>query len=121
MGALIAGTKFRGEFEQRLKAGLKAITDNKNAIVFIDGLHTIVGAVAVSGGTLDASNILKPALAAGELRCVGSTTYKEFQGAFERDRALARRFQKIDVKEPTVEETVLILRGLVKAYEAHHG
>jgi ATP-dependent Clp protease ATP-binding subunit ClpA len=121
MGALIAGTKFRGEFEQRLKAVIKAITEKPNAILFIDEIHTIVGAGAVSGGTLDASNILKPALAAGELRCIGSTTYKEFQGAFERDRALARRFQKIEIKEPSVEETVLILRGLKGQYEAHHG
>lgn len=121
MGALIAGTKFRGEFEQRLKAVIKAITTKENAILFIDEIHTIVGAGAVSGGTLDASNILKPALAAGELRCIGSTTYKEFQNAFERDRALARRFQKIDVKEPSVPETVLILQGLKKQYETHHG
>jgi len=121
MGALIAGTKFRGEFEQRLKAVIKSIVDKPKAILFIDEIHTIVGAGAVSGGTLDASNILKPALAAGELRCIGSTTYKEYQGAFERDRALARRFQKIEVKEPSVEETVLILRGVKKYYEAHHG
>lgn len=121
MGALIAGTKFRGEFEQRLKAVIGAITERPNAILFIDEIHTIVGAGAVSGGTLDASNILKPALAAGELRCIGSTTYKEYQGAFERDRALARRFQKIEVKEPTVAETVRILAGLKGAYEAHHG
>ena len=120
MGALIAGTKFRGEFEARLKAVIKGIQEKPNAILFIDEIHTIVGAGAVSGGTLDASNILKPALAAGELRCIGSTTYKEFQSAFERDRALARRFQKIEVKEPTVGETVQILRGLKKQYEEHH-
>jgi ATP-dependent Clp protease ATP-binding subunit ClpA len=120
LGALIAGTKFRGEFEQRLKAVIAAITERPQAILFIDEIHTIVGAGAVSGGTLDASNILKPALAAGELRCMGSTTYKEYQGAFERDRALARRFQKIDIKEPSEEDTVAILRGLKRAYEAHH-
>ena len=120
MGALIAGTKFRGEFEQRLKAVVKAIQARGNAILFIDEIHTIVGAGAVSGGTLDASNILKPALASGEFRVLGSTTYKEFQGVFERDRALARRFQKIDVVEPTVEETVKILRGLKSKYEEHH-
>lgn len=121
MGALIAGTKFRGEFEQRLKAVIHAVTSQPNRILFIDEIHTIVGAGAVSGGTLDASNILKPALASGELRCIGSTTYKEYQGAFERDRALARRFQKIEVKEPTVDETVKILRGLKTRYEEHHG
>lgn len=120
LGALIAGTKFRGEFEQRLKAVIAAITERPQAILFIDEIHTIVGAGAVSGGTLDASNILKPALAAGELRCMGSTTYKEYQGSFERDRALARRFQKIDVKEPSQDDTVAILRGLKSAYEAHH-
>ncbi|MEL6544110.1 MAG: AAA family ATPase, partial [Myxococcota bacterium] len=112
MGSLIAGTKFRGEFEQRLKAVVKAITEKENAILFIDEIHTIVGAGAVSGGTLDASNILKPALANGDLRCIGSTTYKEYKGSFERDRALARRFQKIEVPEPSLEDTVKILRGL---------
>ena len=112
MGALIAGTKFRGEFEQRLKRVLAAVTQKPNAILFIDEIHTIVGAGAVSGGTLDASNILKPALASGEVRCIGSTTYKEYQATFERDRALARRFQTIEVKEPTVNEAVQILRGL---------
>lgn len=121
MGALIAGTKFRGEFEQRLKGVISAVIERRNAILFIDEIHTIVGAGQVSGGTLDASNILKPALAAGELRCIGSTTFKEYQGAFERDRALARRFQKIEVREPTVPETVLILKGLKAAYEDHHG
>ena len=120
MGSLIAGTKFRGEFEQRLKAVINAIKERPNAILFIDEIHTIVGAGAVSGGTLDASNILKPALASGELRCIGSTTYKEYQGVFERDRALARRFQKIEVKEPSVPETIQILRGLKKSYESHH-
>ena len=120
MGALIAGTKFRGEFEQRLKAVIRAVTERENAILFIDEIHTIVGAGAVSGGTLDASNILKPALQAGELRCIGSTTFKEFQG-LERDRALARRFQKIEIREPSVDETYEILRGLKKRYEQHHG
>ena len=120
MGALIAGTKFRGEFEQRLKAVIKAVVARDKAILFIDEIHTIVGAGSVSGGTLDASNILKPALQSGGLRCVGSTTFKEFQGAFERDRALARRFQRIEVKEPTVEETVKILGGLSERYQEHH-
>ncbi|MBI5511773.1 MAG: ATP-dependent Clp protease ATP-binding subunit ClpA [Deltaproteobacteria bacterium] len=121
MGALIAGTKFRGEFEARLKAVVTAVSKRKNGILFIDEIHTIVGAGAVSGGTLDASNLLKPALAAGELKCIGSATFKDFQSAFERDRALARRFQKIEIKEPSVEETVLILRGIKKQYEDHHG
>ncbi len=120
MGSLIAGTKFRGEFEQRLKAVVKAITEKENAILFIDEIHTIVGAGAVSGGTLDASNILKPALANGDLRCIGSTTYKEYKGSFERDRALARRFQKIEVPEPSLEDTVKILHGLKSRYEEHH-
>jgi ATP-dependent Clp protease ATP-binding subunit ClpA len=121
MGALIAGTKFRGEFEQRLKSVMKALVGKPNSILFIDEIHTIVGAGAVSGGALDASNILKPALASGELRCIGSTTYKEFKNVFEHDRALARRFQKIDVKEPSMDETVKILQGLKKTYEEHHG
>jgi ATP-dependent Clp protease ATP-binding subunit ClpA len=120
MGSLIAGTKFRGEFEQRLKAVIKEIVKKEGAILFIDEIHTIVGAGAVNGGTLDASNILKPALSTGELRCIGSTTFKEYQGVFERDRALARRFQKIEVREPSVEETVKILRGLKERYEEHH-
>ncbi|MEO1482010.1 MAG: ATP-dependent Clp protease ATP-binding subunit ClpA [Myxococcota bacterium] len=120
MGALIAGTKFRGEFEQRLKAVVKAITEKENAVLFIDEIHTIVGAGAVSGGTLDASNILKPALANGDLRCIGSTTYKEYKGSFERDRALARRFQKIEVPEPSIEDSVKILHGLKSRYEEHH-
>ncbi|MBE0618616.1 MAG: AAA family ATPase, partial [Proteobacteria bacterium] len=121
MGALIAGTKYRGEFEQRIKAVIEAVAQRPNAILFIDEIHTIVGAGAVSGGTLDASNLLKPALTEGRLRCIGSTTYKEFQGAMERDRALARRFQKIEIREPTVGETVRILRGLRSRYEDHHG
>lgn len=121
MGALIAGTKYRGEFEQRIKAVIEAVSQRPNAILFIDEIHTVVGAGAVSGGTLDASNLLKPALAEGRLRCIGSTTYKEYQGALERDRALARRFQKIEIREPSVAETVQILKGLRSRYEEHHG
>jgi ATP-dependent Clp protease ATP-binding subunit ClpA len=121
MGSLLAGTKYRGEFEQRLKAVIAALTEKKDAILFIDEIHTIVGAGAVSGGTMDASNMLKPAIASGKLRVIGSTTYGEYKASFERDRALARRFQKIEVGEPTVEETVEILRGLKSYYEQHHG
>jgi ATP-dependent Clp protease ATP-binding subunit ClpA len=121
MGAVLAGTKYRGEFEQRLKAVIQALMKKPEAILFIDEIHTIVGAGAVSGGTMDASNILKPAIASGKLRCIGSTTYAEYKAAFERDRALARRFQKIEIGEPTVEETVEILRGLKSYYETHHG
>src|SRR5258706_1270282 len=120
MGAVLAGTKYRGEFEQRLKAVIQALLKKKEAILFIDEIHTIVGAGAVSGGTMDASNILKPAIASGKLRCIGSTTYAEYKSSFERDRALARRFQKIEVGEPTVEETVEILKGLKTYYEKHH-
>jgi len=121
MGALLAGTKFRGQFEERLKGVIKELTEKPNAILFIDEIHTIVGAGATSGGTMDASNILKPALAAGKLRCIGSTTYQEFRSAIERDRALARRFQKIDVGEPSVADTIAILKGLKSRYEEHHG
>jgi ATP-dependent Clp protease ATP-binding subunit ClpA len=121
MGAVLAGTKYRGEFEQRFKAIINALRKIPGAILFIDEIHTIVGAGAVSGGSMDASNIIKPALASGELRCIGSTTYSEYKAAFERDRALARRFQKIEVGEPTVEETVEILTGLKSYYEEHHG
>lgn len=121
MGALLAGTKYRGEFEQRLKAVITALKKIPGVILFIDEIHTIVGAGAVSGGSMDASNILKPALASGELRCIGSTTYSEYKAAFERDRALARRFQKIEIGEPTVEETFQILKGLKRFYEEHHG
>jgi ATP-dependent Clp protease ATP-binding subunit ClpA len=121
MGALLAGTKYRGEFEQRLKAVMSALMDKKDAILFIDEIHTIVGAGAVSGGTMDASNILKPAIASGKLRCIGSTTYAEYKAAFERDRALARRFQKIEIGEPSVQDTIEILRGLKTYYEQHHG
>ncbi|HEX8252900.1 MAG TPA: ATP-dependent Clp protease ATP-binding subunit ClpA [Thermoanaerobaculia bacterium] len=121
LGSLLAGTKYRGEFEQRLKAVIAALTEKKDAILFIDEIHTIVGAGAVSGGTMDASNMLKPAIASGKLRVIGSTTYGEYKQSFERDRALARRFQKIEVGEPTVEETIEILRGLKGYYEQHHG
>ncbi|HMV21370.1 MAG TPA: ATP-dependent Clp protease ATP-binding subunit ClpA [Rhodocyclaceae bacterium] len=121
MGALLAGTKYRGDFEQRLKGVLKALQDNVNAILFIDEIHTLIGAGAASGGTLDASNLLKPALSAGTLKCIGATTYTEFRGIFEKDSALSRRFQKIDVSEPSVAETVEILKGLKARFEAHHG
>jgi ATP-dependent Clp protease ATP-binding subunit ClpA len=121
MGALLAGTKFRGQFEERLKGVLKQLQEHPNAILFIDEIHTIVGAGATSGGSMDASNLLKPALASGRLRCIGSTTYQEFKASFERDRALSRRFQKIEVPEPSVEDTVLILEGLKSRYEEHHG
>ncbi|MFY1826413.1 ATP-dependent Clp protease ATP-binding subunit ClpA [Myxococcus fulvus] len=121
MGSLLAGTKFRGQFEERLKGVLKALQEQPEAILFIDEIHTIVGAGATSGGSMDASNILKPALASGKLRCIGSTTYQEFKSSFEKDRALSRRFQKIEVAEPSVEDTVLILEGLKSRYEEHHG
>jgi ATP-dependent Clp protease ATP-binding subunit ClpA len=121
MGATLAGTRYRGDFEQRFKAIITALGKEENAILFIDEIHTIVGAGAVSGGSLDASNILKPALSAGELRCIGSTTYSEYKAAFEKDRALARRFQKVEIEEPTVEQTGEILKGLRKYYEDHHG
>src|SRR5499426_2764571 len=121
MGALLAGTKYRGDFEQRLKAVLKQLVDNPNAILFIDEIHTLIGAGAASGGTLDASNLLKPALSTGQLKCIGATTYTEYRGIFEKDHALSRRFQKIDVVEPSVQETVEILRGLKSRFEAHHG
>ncbi|MBX3290600.1 MAG: ATP-dependent Clp protease ATP-binding subunit ClpA [Acidobacteria bacterium] len=120
MGAVLAGTRYRGDFEQRFKAIINELKKEKNAILFIDEIHTIVGAGAVSGGAMDASNILKPALAAGELRCIGSTTFAEYKAAFDRDRALARRFQKIDIGEPTIDETFEILKGLKKFYEKHH-
>ncbi|MDP1830194.1 MAG: ATP-dependent Clp protease ATP-binding subunit ClpA [Archangium sp.] len=120
MGALLAGTKFRGQFEERLKAVLKALLAHDDAILFIDEIHTIVGAGATSGGSMDASNLLKPALASGKLRCIGSTTHQEYKSSFERDRALSRRFQRIDVGEPTVDETILILKGLAPKYEEHH-
>jgi ATP-dependent Clp protease ATP-binding subunit ClpA len=121
MGALIAGTKFRGQFEERIKAVLRALDERPGSILFIDEIHTVVGAGATAGGTIDASNLLKPALANGQLRCIGATTYPEYKQSFERDRALERRFQKIDVVEPTVAETVEILKGLASRYEEHHG
>jgi ATP-dependent Clp protease ATP-binding subunit ClpA len=121
MGALLAGTKYRGDFEQRLKAVLKQLTADPKAILFIDEIHTLIGAGAASGGTLDASNLLKPALSSGQLRCIGATTYNEYRGIFEKDHALSRRFQKVDVTEPSVEETVEILRGLKSRFETHHG
>ncbi|MDO6387598.1 ATP-dependent Clp protease ATP-binding subunit ClpA [Uliginosibacterium sp. 31-12] len=121
MGALLAGTKYRGDFEQRLKAVLKQLVDNQNAILFIDEIHTLIGAGAASGGTLDASNLLKPALSSGQLKCIGATTYTEFRTIFEKDHALSRRFQKIDVNEPSVPETIEILKGLKSRFEEHHG
>ena len=120
MGAVLAGTRYRGDFEQRFKAIIGDLKKEENAILFIDEIHTVVGAGSVSGGSMDASNILKPALAAGELRCIGSTTHAEYKAAFDRDRALARRFQRIEVNEPTIEETFQILNGLKKFYEDHH-
>src|SRR5215469_8157003 len=120
MGALLAGTRFRGDFEQRLKAVIKAVVGNPKRILFIDEIHTIVGAGAASGSTMDASNLLKPALASGDLRCIGSTTYQEYKRSFDRDKALARRFQRIDVLEPTQDEAVQILNGIKSYYEKHH-
>ena len=121
MGALLAGTRYRGDFEERIKAVLAEIEAHDGAILFIDEIHTVIGAGATSGGAMDASNLLKPALQSGTLRCIGSTTYKEYRNYFEKDRALVRRFQKIDVNEPSVDEAVKILRGLKPYYEAHHG
>ena len=121
MGALLAGTKYRGDFEQRLKAVLKQLVEHNNAILFIDEIHTLIGAGAASGGTLDASNLLKPALSSGQLKCIGATTYTEFRQIFEKDHALSRRFQKVDVVEPSVDETVEILKGLKSRFEQHHG
>jgi ATP-dependent Clp protease ATP-binding subunit ClpA len=120
MGSLLAGTRYRGDFEERLKAVVTEMENSPGAILFIDEIHTVIGAGATSGGAMDASNLLKPALAQGTLRCIGSTTYKEFRNYFEKDRALVRRFQKIDVNEPSIEDTVKILRGLKTAYEKHH-
>ena len=120
MGSLLAGTKYRGDFEQRLKLVLKSLRENRNAILFIDEIHTLIGAGSASGGTLDASNLLKPALSSGHLKCIGATTYTEYRGIFEKDHALARRFQKIDIPEPSVEQTIQILRGLKGRFEAHH-
>src|SRR5438874_1520971 len=120
MGALLAGTKYRGDFEQRLKGVLKSLKDKPNAILFIDEIHTLIGAGAASGGTLDASNLLKPALSSGALKCIGATTFTEYRGIFEKDAALSRRFQKVDVVEPSVEQTVEILKGLKSRFEEHH-
>jgi len=120
MGSLLAGTRYRGDFEERLKAVVNELENQPGAILFIDEIHTVIGAGATSGGAMDASNLLKPALASGSLRCIGSTTYKEFRNHFEKDRALVRRFQKIDVNEPSLEDTVKILRGLKVNYEKHH-
>ena len=121
MGTLIAGTKYRGDFEKRLKAVIQEVKDDPGAILFIDEIHTVIGAGAASGGVMDASNLIKPVLANGDIRCIGSTTYAEYRGVFEKDHALARRFQKIEVPEPSLEETVEILRGLKTRFEEHHG
>ena len=120
MGALIAGTRYRGDFEERLKSVVKELEAIDGAILFIDEIHTVIGAGATSGGAMDASNLLKPALQAGTLRCMGSTTYKEYRQYFEKDRALVRRFQKIDVAEPTVPDTIKILKGLKPYFEEYH-
>ena len=120
MGALLAGTKYRGDFEQRLKGVLKSLKEKPNAVLFIDEIHTLIGAGAASGGTLDASNLLKPALSSGQLKCIGATTFTEYRGIFEKDAALSRRFQKVDVVEPSVAETVEILKGLKSRFEEHH-
>ena len=120
MGSLLAGTKYRGDFEQRLKAVLKELADAPNAILFVDEIHTMIGAGAASGGTMDASNLLKPVLSNGQLKCIGATTYQEYRGIFEKDHALSRRFQKVDVPEPSVEEAIAILRGLKTRFEDHH-
>ena len=120
MGALLAGTKYRGDFEQRLKGVLKSLKDRPNAVLFIDEIHPLIGAGAASGGTLDASNLLKPSLSSGQLKCIGATTFTEYRGIFEKDAALSRRFQKVDVVEPTVEQTVEILKGLKSRFEEHH-
>jgi ATP-dependent Clp protease ATP-binding subunit ClpA len=120
LGALVAGTKYRGDFEKRLKAVIAQLKKDPNAILFVDEIHTIIGAGSASGGTMDASNLIKPVLASGELRCIGSTTFQEFRGVFEKDRALARRFQKIDIVEPSVADTIEILKGLKSRFEEHH-
>ncbi len=120
LGALVAGTKFRGDFEERLKAVIQGLKEKENAVLFIDEIHMIVGAGATSGGSMDASNLLKPALSSGEIKCIGSTTYNEYKNYILKDRALARRFHKIDIKEPNINETVSILKGVKSYYEAHH-
>src|SRR5205814_10210509 len=120
MGALLAGTRYRGDFEERLKSVVSELEKMPHAILFIDEIHTVIGAGATSGGAMDASNLLKPALSSGAIRCIGSTTYKEFRNHFEKDRALLRRFQKIDVNEPTIEDTIKIIAGLRSSFEQHH-
>jgi ATP-dependent Clp protease ATP-binding subunit ClpA len=120
MGALLAGTKYRGDFEQRLKAVIKQLKDQPGSVLFIDEIHTLIGAGAASGGTLDASNLLKPALSSGQLKCIGATTFTEYRGIFEKDAALSRRFQKVEVAEPSVEQTIEILKGLKSRFEEHH-
>jgi ATP-dependent Clp protease ATP-binding subunit ClpA len=120
MGSLLAGTKYRGDFEQRLKAVLAQLNDEENSVLFIDEIHTLIGAGSASGGTLDASNLLKPALSSGTLKCIGATTYTEYRGIFEKDHALSRRFQKVDVNEPSIDQTIQILKGLKSRFEAHH-
>ena len=120
MASLLAGTRYRGDFEERLKEVLKDLQKEKKAILFIDEIHTVIGAGATSGGSMDAGNILKPSLSNGSLKCIGSTTYKEFKNYFEKDRALVRRFQKIDIKEPSKDEAIKILNGLKNYYEEHH-
>ena len=120
MGSLLAGTRYRGDFEERLKSIISEIEGIDNSILFIDEIHTIVGAGATSGGSMDASNLLKPALQSGQLKCMGSTTYKEFRNYFEKDRALSRRFQKVDIEEPSLSDTIQILNGLKSIYEDHH-
>ena len=121
MGSLLAGTRYRGDFEERIKKILEDLNNRDKVILFIDEIHTVIGAGATSGGSMDASNLLKPALMSGKLRCIGSTTYDDFKKYFEKDHALARRFQRIDVPEPTRDETYRILLGLRGAYEVHHG
>src|SRR5690625_6630067 len=121
MGALLAGTKYRGDFEKRFKGLLGELKKQKNAVLFIDEIHTIIGPGAASGGVMDASNLLKPLLSSAQLRCMGSTTYQEYRGVFEKDRALSRRFQKVDVPERSVHETYQILKGLKSRFEEHHG
>jgi ATP-dependent Clp protease ATP-binding subunit ClpA len=120
LGALVAGTKYRGDFEKRLKSVINQLKDEPGSVLFIDEIHTIIGAGSASGGVMDASNLIKPVLANGDIKCIGSTTYTEFRGVFEKDRALARRFQKIDVPEPSVEDSYQILKGLKSRFEEHH-
>src|SRR5213075_3375643 len=120
MGSLLAGTRYRGDFEERVKQVVKELEAHPNAILFIDEIHTVIGAGATSGGAMDASNLLTPALASGTIRCMGSTTYKEYRQHFEKDRALVRRFQKIDVNEPTIDDAIKILKGLKPYYEEFH-